>query len=50
MKDRTVFVIAHRLTTIQNADRIAVINHGNLTELGTHKELMNIPILSIQFM
>ena len=43
MKDRTVFVIAHRLTTIQNADRIAVINHGNLTELGTHEELMNIP-------
>lgn len=42
MKDRTVFVIAHRLTTIQNADRIAVINHGNLTELGTHEELMNI--------
>ena len=43
MKDRTVFVIAHRLTTIQNADRIAVINHGNLTELGSHEELMNIP-------
>ena len=42
MKDRTVFVIAHRLTTIQNADRIAVINHGDLTELGTHEELMNI--------
>ena len=43
MKDRTVFVIAHRLTTIQNADRIAVINHGYLTEIGTHQELMNIP-------
>ena len=43
MKDRTVFVIAHRLTTIQNADRIAVINRGYLTELGTHEELMNIP-------
>ena len=43
MKDRTVFVIAHRLTTIQNADRIAVINNGHLTELGTHEELMNIP-------
>lgn len=43
MKDRTVFVIAHRLTTIQNADRIAVLNNGNITELGTHQELMNIP-------
>ena len=43
MKDRTVFVIAHRLTTIQNADRIAVINNGKLTELGTHQELMDIP-------
>ena len=43
MKDRTVFVIAHRLTTIQNADRIAVINHGYLTEIGTHEELINIP-------
>lgn len=43
MKDRTVFVIAHRLTTIQNADRIAVINHGYLTEIGTHEELMSIP-------
>lgn len=43
MKDRTVFVIAHRLTTIQNADRIAVISHGDLTELGTHDELMSIP-------
>mgnify|MGYP002623865440 CR=1 FL=1 len=43
MKDRTVFVIAHRLTTIQNADTIAVLNNGNITELGSHKELMEIP-------
>ncbi len=43
MKDRTVFVIAHRLTTVQNADRIAVINNGYLTELGNHSELMAIP-------
>ena len=34
MKDRTVFVIAHRLTTIQNANRIAVLNKGCLVELG----------------
>ncbi len=42
MKDRTVFVIAHRLTTVQNADRIAVIKDGNLAELGNHNELINI--------
>ena len=42
MKDRTVFVIAHRLSTMQNADRIAVINNGNITEIGTHDELMSI--------
>lgn len=43
MKDRTVFVIAHRLTTVQNADRIAVIKDGQLVELGNHNELINIP-------
>ena len=43
MKDRTVFVIAHRLTTVQNADRIAVIKDGKLVELGNHNELINIP-------
>ena len=42
MKDRTVFVIAHRLTTVQNADRIAVIKDGELVELGPHSELINI--------
>lgn len=42
MKDRTVFVIAHRLTTVQNADRIAVIKNGELVELGNHNELINI--------
>ena len=42
MKDKTVFVIAHRLSTVQNAHRIAVINEGKLTELGTHDELMQI--------
>lgn len=42
MQDKTVFVIAHRLSTVQNADRIAVINQGQLVELGNHEELMNI--------
>lgn len=42
MKDRTVFVIAHRLTTVQNADRIAVIKNGELVELGSHNELIGI--------
>ena len=42
MKDKTVFVIAHRLSTVQNADKIAVINEGNLVELGNHEELMQI--------
>lgn len=42
MKDRTVFVIAHRLTTVRNADRIAVIKDGKLVEIGNHDELINI--------
>ncbi len=40
MKNRTVFVIAHRLSTVQNADKILVINDGQIVESGTHTELM----------
>ena len=41
VKGRTLIVIAHRLSTIQTADRIFVINKGNLEAEGTHKELLS---------
>jgi ABC-type multidrug transport system fused ATPase/permease subunit len=37
---RTTFVIAHRLSTVRDADQILVLEHGNLAEIGTHKELL----------
>ena len=39
-ENRTTFVVAHRLSTIQNADRIAVIDKGKCVEIGTYEELM----------
>jgi ATP-binding cassette subfamily B multidrug efflux pump len=41
MKDRTSLVIAHRLSTVQGADRILVFHHGELREGGTHQELLD---------
>jgi ATP-binding cassette, subfamily B, bacterial MsbA len=40
MKDRTTFVVAHRLSTIQRADRILVLDKGKLVEEGTHAQLL----------
>jgi len=54
IKDRTTFIVAHRLSTIQNADRIIVINKGRIEAVGNHEQLMETSSLyrklySIQF-
>ena len=40
MKGRTTLVIAHRLSTVQNANQIALCSNGQIAELGTHFELL----------
>ena len=39
-KDRTTIVVAHRLSTIQNADKIIVLHKGQVREMGNHQELL----------
>ena len=43
MQDRTVFIIAHRLSTVKNADMIVVVDHGEIKEMGTHEALLAKP-------
>lgn len=40
LKGRTSFIVAHRLSTIRSADNIIVLDHGEIKEMGTHRELM----------
>jgi len=41
-RGRSVIVVAHRLTTVQRADRIAVVDHATIVEQGSHDELMSL--------
>jgi subfamily B ATP-binding cassette protein MsbA len=49
MRDRTTFVIAHRLSTIRNADLIVVLQQGQIAEMGTHDDLIDLNRLYYRF-
>jgi subfamily B ATP-binding cassette protein MsbA len=40
MRQRTTLVIAHRLSTVENADKIVVLHQGRIIEMGTHSQLL----------
>jgi ATP-binding cassette subfamily B protein len=40
MENRTTFIIAHRIQTLQMADRVVVLNHGKICQMGTHEQLV----------
>ena len=40
MKDRTTFIVAHRISTVRNADRIAILDEGKFAEIGSPEELI----------
>jgi ABC-type transport system involved in cytochrome bd biosynthesis fused ATPase/permease subunit len=42
MRDRTTILISHRVSTVQNADRIIVLEHGTVVEIGTHESLQRL--------
>jgi ATP-binding cassette subfamily B protein len=41
-KGKTVVVVAHRLSTVKHADQIVVLNRGEISEKGTHQQLVNL--------
>ena len=49
MQGRTVFVIAHRLSTVQNSDVIMVLDHGRIIERGSHKKIFCIYSFPLEY-